>query len=205
MGESQSIAAVAQVAGIGGIALLVLFYTFRSLIARVGVQKLGATQGTKVIRLIAWLVWSVTIISIAAWVFVKYLEREPIRCAGAECACLTWRGRWEGQLISSDPTNVGFDISFVFSQEPSTRVTEALFEGRPWPNNREGWTTGFSRPDTRVWMIGDRLHVDQGPSGYLRISRDCDSARGQGFHAHPDNRQRSTLTLQRAAQAGRTN
>jgi hypothetical protein len=69
--NTELLRTVGQIAGIGGIALGVFLILFRELIRKSVFPRLSARQASRLLTLIAVLVWSVALAGIGAWVWTE--------------------------------------------------------------------------------------------------------------------------------------
>lgn len=72
--EPEILKAAGQIAGIGGLALGVLLIIFRDIIHKKIFPGLAEPDAYRLLRLMVVLVWSVALLGIAAWVYVKKSE-----------------------------------------------------------------------------------------------------------------------------------
>jgi hypothetical protein len=69
--DTELLKTVGQIAGIGGIALGVFLILFRELIRKSIFPRLSAQQASRLLTLIAVLVWSAALAGIGAWVWTE--------------------------------------------------------------------------------------------------------------------------------------
>ncbi len=73
--ESEIITTVGKIAGIGGIALGTLLLLFREFIRKNIFPNLTKNQSYNLLKIFLFLIWSVAVLGLAAWIFVGQVEQ----------------------------------------------------------------------------------------------------------------------------------
>lgn len=76
--DADSIKALGAVAGIGGLALGVFLVLFRDFLAKLLLPQLGKTQAYRLLRLFLFLVWSIAVLGVAAYVGLELKTKQVV-------------------------------------------------------------------------------------------------------------------------------
>jgi len=75
--DTEILKAAGQIAGIGGLAIGAFIILFREVIRKNVFPNLSRSDAYRLLRLIVILVWSIALVGIAAWVYIKTIESHP--------------------------------------------------------------------------------------------------------------------------------